>query len=189
LKRTPLRGGGGGAEKEVSAGGTAIDAASGRVLAFPPMRPASRHSPLERWKPRAAGRTQLLLAGALWTIVGTLLLGFGARWTFEAFGPRTGLLATVLAIAAGLLKGRFVLDRAAVRITDRIAERGDGRCAGGFLSWRSWLLVVLMAAAGRLLRGGLLSHAVVGPLYAAIGAGLLFSSRTAWKRWRATGRP
>jgi hypothetical protein len=49
--------------------------------------------------------------------------------------------------------------------------------------------VALMSVAGRLLRSGLLSHAVVGPLYTAIGTGLLFSSRTAWKRWRSPGRP
>ena len=159
------------------------------MLVSCPMEPPVRHSPLERWKPRAAGRTQVLLAAALWTIVGTLLLGFGARWTLEAFGGGAGALAVALGIGAGLLKGRFVLDKAAGRIVDRIAARGDGRCVGGFLSWRTWLLVALMSGAGRLLRGGLLSHAVVGPLYAAIGAGLLFSSRIAWKRWRATGRP
>jgi uncharacterized membrane protein YhaH (DUF805 family) len=153
------------------------------------MEPAARRSALERWKPRAAGRTQLLLAGALWSIVGALLLFFGARWTFEAFDGRSGWLPTGLAVVVGLLKGRFVLDRTARRVTDRIASRGDGRCAGGFLSWRSWLLVALMSAVGRLLRGGLLSHAVVGPLYTAIGTGLLFSSRTAWRRWRATVNP
>lgn len=97
--------------------------------------------------------------------------------------------AIALGVVAGLLKGRFVLDRTAGRITDRIAARGDGHCAGGFLSWRSWLLVALMSGAGRLLRSGLVSHAVVGPLYTAIGTGLLFSSRTAWKRWRTTGHP
>jgi hypothetical protein len=150
----------------------------------PPTRSA-----LERWKPRAAGRTQLLLAGALWSIVGALLLFFGARWSFEAFTGPAAWLATGLGVSVGLLKGRFVLDRTARRVADRIAARGDGRCAGGFLSWRSWLLVGLMSGAGRLLRGGLLPHAVVGPLYAAIGTGLLFSSRIAWGRWRAAGRP
>ncbi len=149
------------------------------------MKPAPRPSPLQRWKPRAAGRTQLLLAGALWTVVGAVLLAFGARWTLEALGRSTGLLVIALGIGAGLLKGRFVLDRTAERITNRIAARGDGRCAGGFLSWRSWLLVALMSGAGRFLRGGLLPQAVTGPLYAAIGAGLLFSSRIAWKHWRA----
>jgi hypothetical protein len=153
------------------------------------MTATTPRSAFERWKPRAAGRTQLLLAGALWSIVGSLLLFFGARWTFEAFGSGPGGLAVALGIVAGLFKGRFVLDKAAGRIADRIESRGDGRCAGGFLSWRSWLLVALMSGAGRLLRGGLLPHAVVGPLYAAIGAGLLFSSRIAWKRWRTTGSP
>ena len=67
----------------------------------------------------------------------------------------------------------------------RIASRGDGRCIGGFLSARSWLLVALMSGAGRLLRGGLLPLPVAGTLYVAIGTGLLFSSRIAWLRWRA----
>lgn len=159
------------------------------MLASPAMDPALRRPPLERWKPRAAGRTQLLLAGALWSMVGALLLFFGARWTFEAFDGGAGWLAAGLGVIVGLLKGRFLLDRTARRVTDRIAARSDGRCAGGFLSWRSWLLVALMSGAGRLLRGGLLPHAVVGPLYTAIGAGLVFSSRIAWKRWRAGGQP
>ena len=142
---------------------------------------------LERWKPRAAGRTQLLLAAGLWSVVGAALLAAGSRWTVQAFGPGAGApaLAIALAAAAGLLKGRFVLDRAAARIADRIVARGDGRCAGGFLSLRSWLLVALMSGAGGLLRGGLLPHAAVGPLYVAVGAGLIFSSRIAWRRRRA----
>jgi hypothetical protein len=143
----------------------------------------------ERWKPRASGRTQLLLAAGLWTAVGTLLIGFGTRWTLAALGPRSGWPLVALAVGAGLLKGRFILDRTAVRIADRIALRGDGRCLGGFLSLRSWLLVALMAGAGRLLRGGLAPPTVVGPLYAAIGAGLLFSSRIAWRRQRTIEVP
>jgi hypothetical protein len=153
------------------------------------MDAAGRPSPLQRWKPRAAGRTQLLLAGALWSVVGTLLFVFGARWSIEAFGRGRGLLAIALGAGVGLLKGRFVLDKAARRIADRIATRGDGHCAGGFLSLRSWLLVALMSGAGRLLRAGLVPHAVLGPLYAALGAGLLFSSRIAWSRWRAAAQP
>ncbi|HEY5997679.1 MAG TPA: hypothetical protein VI078_00060 [bacterium] len=153
------------------------------------MPAAARHPVLERWKPRAAGRTQLLLAAGLWSVVGAGLLIVGVRWTLRAFGPGWGAPAAALAAAAGLLKGRFVLDRAAARIADRIESRGDGRCAGGFLSVRSWLLVALMSGAGRLLRGGLVPLKVVGPLYAAIGAGLLFSSRIAWARRRAAHDP
>ena len=145
---------------------------------------AKRPSPLERWKPRAAGRTQLLLAAALWSCVGAALLLAGARWNLRGAGAPGGFLLVALGAAAGLLKGWFVLDRAARRIADRIASRGDGRCIGGFLSARSWLLVALMSGAGRLLRGGLLPLPVAGTLYVAIGTGLLFSSRIAWLRWR-----
>jgi len=145
---------------------------------------AKRPSPLERWKPRAAGRTQLLLAAALWSCVGAALLLAGARWNLRAAGAPGGFLLVALGAATGLLKGWFVLDRAALRIADRIASRGDGRCIGGFLSARSWLLVALMSGAGRLLRGGLLPLPVAGTLYVAIGTGLLFSSRIAWLRWR-----
>jgi len=113
----------------------------------------------------------------------------GARWSLRAAGPRDGALLVALGTAAGLLKGRFVLDRAATRIADRIAARGDGRCVGGFLSVRSWLLVALMSGAGRLLRGGLLPAAAVGTLYVAIGTGLVFSSRIAWRRRRSAGVP
>ena len=150
---------------------------------------AARPSALQRWKPRAAGRTQLLLAAALWSCVGSALLLAGARWSLRAAGPGDGALLVALGVAAGLLKGRFVLDRAATRIADRIAVRGDGHCAGGFLSARRWLLVALMSGAGRLLRGGLLPLAAVGTLYVAVGTGLLFSSRIAWLRWRSTGAP
>jgi len=137
---------------------------------------------LERWKPRAPVPAQLALAAGLWTVVGSLLLLFGARWTLAAAGPPRGTALLALGIAVGILKGRFVLDRTARRIADRIVERGDGRCAGGFLSWRSWLLVAAMSAAGRFLRGVLVPPVVLGPVYAAVGSGLLWSSRIAWRR-------
>lgn len=167
-----------------------VDGARPRVLASRPMPTGAARPPLrERWKPRAAERTQLLLAAALWTCVGTALLVAGARWDLRAAGARDGALLVAVGTAVGLLKGRFVLDRAAARIADRIAARGDGRCVGGFLSLRSWLLVGLMSAAGRLLRGGGLPPALVGTLYVAVGCGLLFSSRVAWLRWRAARDP
>ncbi len=75
-----------------------------------------------------------------------------------------------------------MLDRAAERIANRIEARGDGRCLGGFLSPATWVLVAGMMAAGRILRGGLVPRHWVGLVYAAVGLGLLGSSRLAWGR-------
>lgn len=119
----------------------------------------------------------------MWTAVGGGLLFFGARW---ATGDRLTLAGTGLllaGVAAGVMKSRLVLDRTATKILSRIASRGEGRCVGGFLSVRSWLLVLGMILLGRVLRGGFLPTPAVGVLYVAIGAGLLTSSRIAWRAW------
>jgi hypothetical protein len=97
-----------------------------------------------------------------------------------------------VAIVVGAFKSRLVLDRAARRIVGRIRERGDGRCLGGFMSWGTRALVAAMMVAGRLLRGAGLSGIIVGPLYLAVGAALLISSRLSRREWRALrhdGRP
>jgi hypothetical protein len=122
----------------------------------------------------------------MWSIVGAGLFFFGLRWT--AAGSPASLFLPLIAggILAGAAKSRFVLDRAARGIVVRIAERGEGRCIGGFLSLRSWALVVAMVAMGRLLRGGLLPDLVIGTLYMTIGTGLLLSSRHAWQAWRGS---
>jgi hypothetical protein len=108
------------------------------------------------------------MAGVSWIIAGSL-------------NP-----ADLVMILAGLLlggaKARFILDRTALKIADRIGARGEGRCVGGFLSLRSWFLVLMMIALGRLLRSFLPSP-LAGILYTTIGSGLLFSSRLAWQQW------
>jgi hypothetical protein len=94
---------------------------------------------------------------------------------------------TAAAVAVGAVKSRLVLDRAARSVVDRIRARGDGRCLGGFLSLRTWGLVILMMVAGRLLRGTL-AHGIVGPLYIAVGTALCLSSRISWHAWKASRR-
>jgi hypothetical protein len=137
----------------------------------------------ESLKPRASSRIQILLAALMWTVVGGALLFFGARWITGA-GPTLPGLGLVLAgIVIGVAKSKLVLDRTARKIVFRIGERGEGRCVGGFLSLRSWLLVLGMIALGRFLRQGLLSATAAGLLYTAVGTGLLFSSRLAWRTW------
>ncbi|MEE9295031.1 MAG: hypothetical protein V3W34_08760 [Phycisphaerae bacterium] len=81
---------------------------------------------LESYKPGASARLHLLLAAGMWTMVGAMLLLFGARWTFAGRMPRVWLLV-LAAVAVGLIKGRFVLDRTAVRVRSVRFRRGR-RC-------------------------------------------------------------
>jgi hypothetical protein len=116
----------------------------------------------------------------MWTGVGSWLLVVGVRWMQAADTPR---IALAIAVMLGLLKLRLALIRTAGRTIDRICDRGDGRCIGGFLSWRSWLVVLLMAGVGRLLRGSDLPMNVVAFVYVVVGAALLPASVALWRAW------
>jgi hypothetical protein len=137
----------------------------------------------ETFKPAAAARVHLLAACFMWTAVGAVLTFFGARWTWRVPTEAVAWM-TAGALAVGVLKSRTVLDRAARNIAHRILERGDGRCLGGFLSLRSWVLVAGMAVAGRLLRGAV-GREIVGLLYIAVGSSLVMSSRLLWWAWHS----
>lgn len=140
---------------------------------------------LERWKPAAGVRTHLFSAALLWTAVGSALSVAGIAWCFGPALPWPLVLAGA-GVAAGLVKGRYVLRTMAERNAARIVARGDGRCLGGFLSLKTWLLVVLMMTSGIILRRSALPRPVLGVLYSAVGTALLVGSAVLW---RAFGRP
>lgn len=137
---------------------------------------------MDRHKPAAPVTTHLLLAWAMWVVVGVGLIGLGVRWVWESAQVGAPWIA-MAAVAVGAMKSWLVLDPAGSGVIERIRERGDGRCLGGFLSWRTWGLVVLMVVAGRVLRGTL-AHGFVGPIYVAVGSAMIISSRLAWRAWR-----
>lgn len=140
--------------------------------------------------PAASRRTHVLAAGIMWSLVGTGILAAGCVWIFRSRSP-AAVPVLLLAFAAGAAKARIVLDRAAREIMARIESRGDGRCLGGFLSWKSWLLVATMILLGRALRASPLPLIVRGGIYAAIGAALLIASRSFWlgRRGRSIDGP
>ncbi len=140
----------------------------------------------ERLKPAAKARTHLLAAASLWTVVGLGLLTLGLIWCFAVRLPWPFVLA-VLGIAAGSLKGRFVLRRLAEKNAARVVRRGDGHCLGGFLSVKTWLLVAVMMTSGILLRRSGVPHPILGVLYSAIGTALLAGSIPLWKARRQLG--
>jgi hypothetical protein len=142
----------------------------------------------ERWKPAAGVRTHLIAAAGLWTVVGLGLTVAGLVWCFGSAFPLSLALAAA-GIAAGLVKGRFVIRRMAEENVARIIARGDGRCLGGFLSLKTWLLVVVMMVSGMLLRRSGVPKAVLGVVYSAVGTALLAGSLVLWRRVRLPRRP
>jgi hypothetical protein len=137
--------------------------------------------------PNASRRAHLFAASLLWTLVGLGLLAAGTAWAVTSGSPAAAPIL-LLAAMAGAAKARFILRKTANRIAERIERRGDSRCIGGFLSWRSWLLVLSMMAFGRLLRASPLAPVARGAIYAAIGVAMLGGSLFLWRRWRRSTR-
>lgn len=134
---------------------------------------------LTQLKPSASCSVHLLVAAAMWTVVGIGLMARGILW----LNAISQLWIVIPALLAGTLKSRFMLDRSAAKSIQRIEGCNDGKCIGGVYSLKTWFLVVLMMGAGYLLRHSSLSREILGLLYVSIGWGLLFSSRNAWIAW------
>lgn len=138
---------------------------------------------VKRYTPKSSILTNLFVAGLMWSFVGVFLLSRGVLNLIVI--EHSYIFLIIIWASVGLLKGRFILDKTAVRIIDRILARGGGKCAGGFFSPKSWGLVAAMILFGRLLRSSPLPGGLVWGVYVAIGAGLLFSSRIFWiKRFK-----
>lgn len=138
---------------------------------------------LETYKPVASSRMQLWLAGVMWSCVGAGLFSVGTYWLLKN-GEARGFILMFVAAGLGLGKALLVLDRTTLQNIARVKSRGEDRCFGGFLSPRVWILVIGMMILGRILRTIGLSKPILGLIYAAVGIGLLFSSRLIWRAWK-----
>jgi hypothetical protein len=132
----------------------------------------------ERYKPRLAARTQLIVAGLLWYSVALVLGTRGLGWLVS---DRWAIALGVVGVALGVLKGRFIMERVARRATERIRARDRDKCAGGLFSWQSWLVVLGMIAIGHALRLTAAPRPLLGVLYVAIATGLLLAGRLYWR--------
>lgn len=138
------------------------------------------------FKPRGNRRQQMFLAALMWSAVGIFLFGRGVL-NILVLDDSLKYLWVAIALFVGLVKAKMVLEKTAGKIVERIFQRSEGSCLFGFLSVRSWVLIALMIAMGRLLRASPLSRSLVWSVYVAIGAALFASSRIIWKKWKELG--
>ncbi len=129
-------------------------------------------------------RQQMLLAALMWSAVGIFLFIRGV-WNISGLDDQLKYLWIAAAMAAGLLKAKVILEKTAGRIAHRICSRSPDSNLLGFLSLKSWLLIVIMIIMGKLLRATPLSRSFVWSVYVAIGAALFASSRIIWRKWKA----
>jgi hypothetical protein len=134
---------------------------------------------LQRYKPGVSIRTHLLLGALIWSVVGFFLLANG----FVLVSLENNLLYGLSGLLLGTAKTFFILDRVARKNIKRINEFEDKVCFGSVYSVKTWMLVLGMIVLGRIMRTTILPGEIVGLIYAAVGWGLLLSSRLMWMEW------
>jgi hypothetical protein len=116
-----------------------------------------------------------LLAGLLWFGTGIMLSVMGIKWIL--FSPDENVLYFGLAgLASSLLIHFFGFSRIVNKNLRRINNIEDKYCLFGFMSWKSYLIIILMMTMGITLRHSSLPREWLSVIYLGIGTALVLSS-------------
>ena len=132
-------------------------------------------------------RVHLVIAASIWTVVGAGLLIMGMVFWFHfpylGFLDNYHLLIGTIALAVGLVKGKFLLDRTAGRVIERVdtlAEPNPFKSVFQMFGAKTIALILAMMGIGIVLRVAGVSFEIRGLIYLAVGAALLWSCRRYW---------
>lgn len=136
--------------------------------------------------PSAKRETLVLLAGLLWSIVGSSLIIAAMSWLRDI--DRGYIPAIFIGLSGGLIVYHFGFSRLAgvnlVRIYAQSPQK-DKVCVFAFQNRRSYFLVAIMMLTGHFLRQLPIDRLYLAPVYMTIGLGLFLSSIHYY--WRLLG--
>jgi hypothetical protein len=127
--------------------------------------------------PSAPRPVLVLLAGILWSVVGTALMAVAVGWLSPlSHEPMPWL---ILGVAAGVLIYRFGFSKLADVNLVRIFAQAPGKdrvCVFAFQNTRSYVIIIVMMVLGYTLRHLPIPKVYLAPVYLGIGLGLFLSS-------------
>lgn len=129
----------------------------------------------DSFKPAVTRSVLLLLAGLAWFSVGGMLLSVAYGWVSAIPWRGTGIfsgIGIILALAVhhfGFLK---IVDRNIARILPMVEKR----CLFAFITWKSYLIIMVMVAMGSFLRHSTIPKRYLAVVYIGMGLALVLSS-------------
>jgi hypothetical protein len=129
----------------------------------------------DKYKPAVNKSVLLFLAGWLWVCVGCVLLILAFSWLREDKNINVYVFAG-FGVVLALLVHHFGFLRIVDRNMARILPVNEKQCVFSFISWKSYLLVLVMVVLGAIVRHSVLPKTYVAILYAGIGLALILSS-------------
>ena len=129
----------------------------------------------DAFKPGVNKSLLLFVAGLVWIGVGVTLVTVAYSWLAETPKPQF-FLFWGLGMMAALAVHHFKFLKIVDKNIQRIQPMTDKRCLFGFISWKSYLLIMVMVALGVCLRHSAIPRPYLAILYSGIGVGLILSS-------------
>ncbi len=127
------------------------------------------------FKPAVTKNVLLFLAGSVWFCVGTMLLVFAYTWLSDVPG-----IISFLFFGSGVIMALLVHHFGFLKIVDRniarILPMTEKKCLFSFITWKSYLIIMVMVTLGTYLRHSAIPHRYLAVLYTGIGLALILSS-------------
>ena len=129
----------------------------------------------DRFKPAVPKRALLFLAGFVWFCVGTMLLAFAYSWLSDV-NRTLAFVLSGLGVILALLVHHFGFLKIADKNIERIQPKVGKQCAFSFITWKSYLIIIVMVTMGTCLRHSAIPKRYLAILYTGIGLALILSS-------------
>jgi len=142
---------------------------------------------LYRLNPAVPNHWLFLLAGFLWTGVGTFLCIRAFLWLETLHDLSAALFGASGAVIAVAGK-RFVFANVARKNVGRIFRLPQRACFFAFTAWRGYAMIAVMIILGITLRNTSIPKQYLAPLYIAMGGALVLSSLVFYKSFWAHQR-
>jgi hypothetical protein len=129
---------------------------------------------IKKFTPSADKRILVLLAGLMWCGVGIMLISFAVKWLSpyswqeQGFYFTGGFLAAIPIHHFGFLK-------IADKNLKRLLPLTEKRCLFSFMTWKSYIIVLIMVSMGIALRHSSIPKKYLSILYNGIGLALFLS--------------
>ncbi len=129
---------------------------------------------VRKYTPSVDKRILVLLAGLMWCGVGIMLVRFAVSWLNPLGTGSAGLY-----YAAGFLAAMPIHHFGFLKIADKNLNRllplTEKKCVFSFMTWKSYIIVIIMVSMGISLRHSALPKRYLSILYNGIGLALFLS--------------
>jgi len=127
----------------------------------------------EKFKPSIPKKVLLVIAGAMWLCVGIMLISMAVQWLYIYIG--NPLLYGAFGFILALIIHHFGFLKIVDKNLKRISELPEKPCVFSFISWKSYIIIIIMVAMGIFLRHSSIPKQYLSVIYLGVGMALFLS--------------